>query len=419
MKSTCLLSAVAALGLLSSGATVNAQAITWAASGLPPGLSIQTVNTTNGTARIVGTPTTAGNYNVSLYPMVNGVAGDFLSTSFSVLPAGDTTPKYYSYSRAVDGGQFSPLVGGGGRVYGSSGGIYMTTNGRLFSKATLPASVAEVPFDQGASVGSRVLLLSDMADTMLVNSNGGAFTNFAFPSGSTNYSGPGGFGLTSDGSSSFYLVKDSVSPGISYTRTVTVWSAGSGWTQRAVFTNSLDPSAGFPSNVRAAFAKSTNNVSLLTVYSEQSAIASILLRSTNNGVNWTKVASFPAGISGVAFGNGNFLALADGGVFRSPGTNGTNWTKVSSSSQRGDLRFTNNVFLSSLGASKDGNIWVGYDGGIPGPFGGSAPVVLGGSTNLIFAGGGQLSTVYVPSGQWVPGQRANIGTSVNIPLSTW
>lgn len=412
--------------MMAASHTAGAQTnITWGANGLPPGLSIQTVNSNTGSGRIVGTPTTAGNFTADIYTLVNGVPGDFLGVSLTVLPAGDTTPMYHTYSRSVAGNRFFPLAGGGGRVYGGvirglNSELYMTTNGRTFTKATLPSSAQALALRSAATAGARTMVLVggdgfgfNPATLALVNSNGGAFTAFPLPAGSTNYGGQ--LGVVADGASVFYLYRREMTYSGVSSAVLTIWSAGSSWTQRGVFTNTNGSyGSAFPH-----FAKSTNNVSLLTGQG-------MLLRSTNNGANWSRVASAPVGIGAVAFGNGNFLATAADGFYRSAGNSGTNWTKVSSQPSNWEsLAFTNNTFFSNyLGTSRDGSFWVPYNegGGIGGNYSpsnpyDSSPVVLGGSSSLIFANLGQASTVFVPS-FFKGSQRANVGTAVNIPLQT-
>jgi hypothetical protein len=65
-------------------------AVTWAAQGLPPGLSI---NASSGA--ITGKPTQAGNYTVIVYPKLGNAAGYMNSIKITVLPVGVNIPTYY------------------------------------------------------------------------------------------------------------------------------------------------------------------------------------------------------------------------------------------------------------------------------------------------------------------------------------
>jgi hypothetical protein len=317
------------------------------------------------------------------------------------------------YARGIKSlGDFQPVCGGGGRVYGRGpDGLYLTTNGRTFSKVTLPTVTNWPPNTNaynsfsGATAGNRTIINAAYVSgvplfgfsAVLASTNGGAFTNFALP----DLVGDGT--LISDGSSLFYYILSSGYPGNSVT---TIWNGINGWTKRATITNA--PS-GLPVDPPPSFARSTNNISLLNHY------ATGLLRSTNNGTTWSKVSGAPFGP--LAFGNGSFVIMASNGVYRSPGTSGTTWTKVSSYAP-GDraLAFTNGAFLSGTAASRDGSFWLPYRGtaGVSNP----ETAVLGGGTNLIFISNYQASTNFVPSVA-AGSQRVNVGTAVNIPLQTY
>ena len=152
---------ISLLGILGLAAILNtqhiiAQSVTWSASGLPPGMSIVSINGT--TANITGTPTAAGNYNPVVFPKIGNAVGDMVSFPLTVLPTGMELPTYYPYSRkSSSGDSLQALAGGNGSVLlwsWQSKKLYFTTNGTNFAETSVQTGIPSGDPSKAEIVGS-------------------------------------------------------------------------------------------------------------------------------------------------------------------------------------------------------------------------------------------------------------------------
>ncbi len=309
---------LAVLGLIASPSHLNAQTVTWGATGLPPGMTISSVNSSNGV--ISGTPTTPGSYKAIVYPVVGNIAGDMTTVSINVLPAGVVLPPtYYGYSRsASNGSAISALAGGSGYILvNSAAGPLFTTNGIQFSAQSFPANfggVGGLDWLQGAISGSRCLISS--WNSLAYSDKQGLFSSIGLPSGFSGYPAIQGIGTN------FFLIYNpNQNQGVS-TVNLQIYSMPNNqtnWTSRAVFTISnfdLKPSM-------------ANNGSNIILALSSTSPYPPLFYSANGGTSWTSNSN--PGISSVAYGNSMFIGTgASGGIWKS--SNGISWSQISSDS---------------------------------------------------------------------------------------
>jgi hypothetical protein len=419
MKPHFSLSSLLIIGLIAFPTLLHAQAVTWGATGLPPGMSVSSLNGT--TARISGTPTTPGNYKAIIFPRIGNVIGDMASVPITVLPSGVSLPLFYGYNRlTANGSLFALLAGGSGYLFGyywsgSSSFPLFTTNGTTFTQPSLPNG--DNPFANGtaqaAIAGSRCLVCGN--GTLAYSDNRGAFKSLALPSGITDQGG-GDSAIGGNGINRFFYAYINWNDNNTYSiRLFSMQNNQTTWVSRGTFN--------LPASVNELWSPSITvavNGSLLVMAIQANNSPGLLLTSINGGDTWTVNSSNP-GIMSVAYGNGFFLGTGNGGVWKS--TNGINWTRISTN-------FVGNISYSSPegcffsidnGVSKDGVYWMQYGEGTRayGGIGGGGPPVSSGTGMLFFPGSGQqLSTTYIPSFYARNPRLLNVGkaTSFNLVL---
>lgn len=361
---------ISLLGILGIAAILSpqhiiAQNVTWGASGLPPGMSIVPVNGT--TARVTGTPTTAGVYNPVIFPKVGNAVGDMASFRLTVLPSGMDLPTYYAYKRsAPNGDSLQALAGGNGTILLSSWPskkLYFTTNGTNFTEASFQSGTPNGYVEKAEFAGSRCLVKFQNPGSLYYSDNKSVFKPLEFP---INLTDPDYRPFVSNRLNRFFLLSNS--------RILSMQSNQTTWNPVSL------PFAG--SFYGASMAANGNLLVLACSYNDDPVG---LCYSTNSGDTWIQAPNNP-GILRVAYGNGIFLGSGPSGVWKS--TNGIDWQKVSSLASIESLMFSSpeNLFFSNLGVSKDGLYWVECP---------SATVSSG--TGLLFGYYGQLSTTKVPN----------------------
>jgi hypothetical protein len=377
----------ALLGIVSiiAPSAIHAQSVTWGATGLPPGMSIVPVNGT--TAKITGTPTTAGIYNPTIFPKIGNVLGDMSTFRLTVLPNGLDLPIYYAYERnAPNGDSLQALAGGNGSVLlvsRESKKLYFTTNGINFTEATFKSEIPNGYVDHAEFAGSRCLVKFENPSSIYYSDNKSVFKPLDFPIDLTD---PDYTPFVSNRLNRFFLLRNSQ-----------IWSMKNNQTTWEDVNLPIEGSF-----YGASMAANGNLLILACSYNEDSVG---LCYSTNSGETWIKAPNNP-GILRVAYGNGMFLGSGSSGVYKS--TNGIDWQKISSLSNVGSLMFSvpENLFFSNFGVSKDGLYWVDYDNG-------SNSQLVSSGTGLIFAYDKQLSITKVPHLYGISSRKA----SVNKPAS--
>lgn len=377
--------AVAACLLLLLNGIAFAQNVTWSAQGLPPGISLKTV--AGGNARFTGTPTKSGIYNVLVYPVVNGVAGDMVYYRMSILPKNASLPVYYKYSRVF----LDTLAGGGGTILvkdNENGALAFTTNGVNFKPASLPASFSKDKISgsrvASAAAGGRFLVWSNSGE-MAYSVNQGAFKSLSAPQDVSSYNS----GLASDGANRFFLVSASSNhstfPPSHALRVFTLSGNETAWTLRSTI-----PVAAGMNFSDASLA--THGNTLVLALSEWNKSTS-LLRSTDKGNTWSFVNKAP-GLLHVAFGNGIFLGTANEGVFKS--TDGLAWSRVAKE-YRGRIIFSakEKLFFTSSGVTKVGEDWLDYENSWTGVS--NSSVLASSGHGVVFLNNYELSQTYIPT----------------------
>jgi hypothetical protein len=386
-------------------------AVTWAAQGLPPGLSINA-----STGAITGKPTQAGNYTVIVYPKLGNAAGYMNSIKITVLPAGVNIPTYYVYNRLTSGGDRlngNSIAGGGGYIWGINETLNIpevTSNGITFSEPSLPPNITQLGANRNqealAVCGTKTLYLGGDSNNLvhcLLSTRVGSFYEVPLPS--TTYPPYNSYAvLSSDGVGCFYLVSfNSQNPSWD------VWKSPSSsiaWTQiGSISFNNLGQA---PNTISVT--KNSNTVVLAFQGGDGGAG---FLTSTNGGATFFNDTSNPQ-ITSVAYGNGKFLGTGSAGTGVWSSSDGQNWTQISAvdpgsiiySSYEKSFFSTGSVSNNGASDSADGIYWIPYQGslGIGFPVGGA----IGSSgTGLVFLQGSQLSTNYIPNGAY-----GNFQTSV-------
>lgn len=365
---------ISLLGILGMAAifvpkALLAQSVTWGATGLPPGMSIVSVNGT--AANITGTPSVPGTYNPVVFPKIGNAAGNMASFRLTVLPSGMDLPTYYYYDRTGPNGDYlNALAGGNGTILLSSWPskkLYFTTNGTNFAEGAIQSGAPNGYVKAAEFAGFRCVVKFENPGSLYYSDNRTAFKPLDFPS---DLSDPDYAQFVSNRSNRFFLISGS-----------TIWSLQNN--QNTWKSGSL-PFSGFYS---ASMAANGNLLVLACAYNDDPVG---LCYSTNAGDTWIQSPNNP-GIIRVIYGNGIFLGSGISGVWKS--TNGIDWQKVSSLSNVSNLAFSapENLFLSNLGVSKDGLYWVGYNGGD------SYGNIVSSGTGVIFSGSRQLSLTKIPS----------------------
>jgi hypothetical protein len=426
--------------------------IDWQAQGLPPGLSIApVVSPTNGLARISGTPTTPGTYYSTVYPVVEGVAGDMREMRFDILPPGVNLPTYYSYQRRapIKGGNFTAICGGGNGIFGTVGAkrLAFTANGTDFSLLNLPTGFTDVyQLAAAATAGTRTMALFRSYNNMGVSSmgcflsiNGGPFTTVALPPEVTDGSSYNSSLTLTSIPAGFYLVKADINSNMAYpnysqstSATITIWvrgATGSSWgTPRIVSVPLSEPIMYYSSSPIFASVASAGTTRMMVVemmYMNTVATRA-LLRSSNSGSSWSVVSGAPA-LSSITYDtvNRRFVGSAADGVWTS--ANGaTGWTKRSSS-ETGRLAYSPTaqlLFSAREGVSSDGVNWLPYfspdlSSGEQHTAWDNARVITTDS-GLVFRAdyqSHQLSPVFVPSFWSEPLQKGQQGTPFSYDFS--
>lgn len=378
-----ILVSILALSPVSSNA-----AVTWAAQGLPPGLSINA-----STGAITGKPTQSGNFTVLVYPKIGNAAGYMNAIKITVLPAGVNLPVYYGYSRLTSDGTYlagDSLTGSGGYIWEINRTLNIpevTTNGIIFSEPSLPPNITRTAGTYGnnilAACGTKSLYLgmdSNNSVHCLLSSKGSSFYEVGIPDVVQTIDFPL-TSISSDGFKYFYMiVKDTYNIGGS-----TVWQSSSqsiSW--KEIYTSDFVSSYG--ANISVAVSGNTN----LLCFSDGSGF----LISTNGGSTFFSDTS-NSQIKSVAFGNGKFLGTGDTGTGVWSSTDGQNWAQISSIDP-GKIIYSSyeKLFFSpSGGVSSDGVYWQTYQNG---SFDSYYNVASSG-TGLVFVGGSQLSTNNIPN----------------------
>ena len=375
---------ISLLGILGIAAILSpqhiiAQNVTWSASGLPPGMSIVSINGT--TANITGTPTAAGNYNPVVFPKIGNAVGDMVSFPLTVLPAGMELPTYYPYLRTASPGDYlQALAGGNGSVLlwsSRSKKLYFTTNGTNFAETAVQTGIPSGYSSNAEIAGSRCVIKFSNPSTLFYSDNRTTFKTLAFPSDLTQNQ-DNAF-LVSNRTNRFFLISADWNSGAS----AKIWSMQSNQTTWKA--GSLPITGWFYNASMAA------NGSLLVLACSYNDDPAGLCYSTNSGDTWIKTPTNP-GIVGVAYGNGLFLGSGNTGLWKS--TNGIDWEKVSSNPNIRNLLFSTpeNLFFSNLGVSRDGLYWAGFGDYLNNDW---SPFVSSG-TGLIFCYNSQLGLTKIP-----------------------
>ncbi len=410
---------LAVIYLIASPSHLNAQTVTWGATGLPPGMTV--TNSGTNAVKITGTPTTPGSYIAIIFPKIGNVVGDMQSVPITVLPSGVSLPIYYGYTRlTTNGSTFSPLAGGNGYLFGSyySGSTsypLFTTNGTTFTQPAFPSGANPFAngtyYSQAAIAGSRCLVCGN--GVMAYSDNQGAFKALPLPKGIMDqqgyYSAVSGNGIDRF----FYAYANSSWNGTNNTYSIQLYSMQNrttNWTSLGTYN--------LPSNIIADYAPHVSvavNGSLLVMAIEASSYPILFLFSYDGGNTWTVNNSNP-GIMSVAYGNGMFLGTGNEGVWKS--SNGINWT------QTGNTYLGNIIYSAPEGCffsqyntiTKDGLYWMSLGpGNYPWSNNNLGPVSSG--TRLIFnSSGQQLSTTYIPSFYASNPHLLNVGTATSFTL---
>lgn len=375
-----------------SGA-VHAQNVTWSAQGLPPGIKLQTIN--GGNARFTGTPTKAGIYNVIVYPMVKGVAGDMIVYRLNVLPKNVNLPLYYKYTRAISLGWLETLAGGGGAVWvkDDRGVVSFTTNGVNFKAVSLPASFKGGKWSWNAAVISsqgRFLLLrkpNGYLDNveMVYSDTQGAIKSLNAPQDVSKYS----LAMSSNGVDRFFLISlndnYSTSPSSKTFQIFTLSGNQTSWSMSSSIPTTTQK------NLNSASIAANGNTLVMALSGYNDPIS--VLRSIDNGNSWSIIPKAPELIR-VAFGNGIFLGTTNDGVFKS--ADGITWTRVSRD-YHGQIIFSakENLFFTSSSVTKDGVVWLDYENSWSGVS--NSSVVASSGSGVVFLDRYQLSSTYIPT----------------------
>ena len=380
-------------------APLQAQSVTWGAIGLPPGLTISSVNGT--TAKISGVPTTPGNYNTIVFPKIGNAVGNMREIPISILSAGSDLPIYHGYKRIN-----SPIAGGSGYLFASDGvgKASFSTDGVIYKQVSLPPGKKASYFNTAAIAGSRCIIMGDNS-WLAYSDNRTAFKSLNLPSeaiGDNNY-------VVSNGTNRFFYIAITqhwdTEPAIFE---LNIWSMQSNqttWSKRGSFPLPLSSYLS-----KASMAANGSMLILVTSYNDQPVK---LCYSTNGGDTWTASPSNP-GITSVAYGNDVFLGSGPDGLWKS--TNGIDWQKISSN-WCGNLVFSSyeKLFFSFKGVSKTGTEWVDYFHANP-SWSETTPVTT--NTGVILLGGFQLTPTSFPScwekGSDITFQKAIVGK----PLSS-
>ena len=186
-----------------------AQSVTWGATGLPPGMSIVSVNGT--TANITGRPAVPGTYNPVVFPKIGNAVGDMASFRLTVLPSGMDLPIYYPYSRRGPNGDWlNALAGGNGTIllwsYDSKK-LYFTTNGANFTEAAIQSGAPKGYAKKAEFAGFRCIVKFENPESLYCSDNRTTFKPLAFPSDLTQ--NQGNAVLVSNRSNRFFLIAGS------------------------------------------------------------------------------------------------------------------------------------------------------------------------------------------------------------------
>lgn len=363
-------------------------AVTWAAQGLPPGLSINA-----STGAITGKPTQAGNYTVIVYPKLGNAAGYMNSIKITVLPVGVNIPTYYVYPRLTSEGNNlggNAIAGGGGYIWGIDQMLNIpevTTNGITFSEPSLPPNITQSAGSISVCGNKTLCLGADAGNSIhcLLSTRAGAFYDVGMPDVGQSM-GIGNVLISTDGTKYFYMILSYWS--VNAYPITSVWQSSAqsiSWSQ--IGTNSSTTQWASPISTAV-----TGNTNILC-FSDGSGF----LISTNGGATFFNDTSNPH-ITSVAYGNGKFLGTGFAGTGVWSSTNGQNWTQISAVDP-GSIIFSSfeKLFFSSGGngaqaaASTDGIYWMPYQvGGGYNYYGGGSLASSG--NGLVFVGGCQLST---------------------------
>jgi Putative Ig domain len=365
-------------------------AVTWAAQGLPPGLSINA-----STGAITGKPTQAGNYTVIIYPKNGSAVGNMNSIKITVLPAGVNLPTYYAYSRLTSSGDYlgSTIAGGGGYIWGIDQILSIpevTTNGVAFSEPSLPPNITQAfQYDQTtfAVCGNKALYLgADSRNSVhcLLSTRAGAFYDVGMPAVGQTMS-PLNVSLATDGTKNFYMILSyyDLNSGNSLT---SIWKSPAqsiSWSQ--IGTNASTYQSA--SSISVAVSGNTN----IVCFSDGSGF----LISADGGVSFSNNTS-NAQITCISYGNGKFLGTGSSGTGVWSSTDGQYWTQISSVDP-GNIMYSSYeklFFSNNGGVSADGVYWQPYQN-YPNYYSES---VASSGTGLVFLGGSQLSTNNIPNG---------------------
>jgi len=413
----------AVICLIASPSHLNAQAVTWGATGLPPGMTV--TNSGTNAVKITGTPTKVGNYTAIIFPKIGNFTGDMVTVPISVQPQGTSLPVYYAYNRRVTNGTINgiapvlvPLVGGSGYllIAAMPDKLLFTTNGTTFTQSALPSGsqLFRDGLPQAAIVGSRCLLCG--GGEMDYCDNQGSFKKLSFPRELVNNTNDNTWqpwpwqSSISSGSNFFYYAFSGYNETnkANCIKIFCMQNNTTNWTSKGSF--NLPKNISSFQNIAMSVAV---NSSLLVMAIQGNSLPGLLLSSTNNGDTWTTNNSNP-GIMSVTYGNGIFLGTGNGGVWKS--TNGINWTQTSTT-YVGNITYssTDGCFFSVFsGISKDGIYWMPYGQGATTFF---SSIIASSGTGVIFLPSGQqLSTTFIPSFYADNRHLLNVGTVSSFTL---
>ena len=394
------------LASLCLAAPLQAQSVTWGAIGLPPGLSISSVNGT--TAKISGVPTTPGNYNTIVFPKIGNAVGHMREIPISILSAGSDLPIYHGYNRIN-----SAIAGGSGYVLARDGvgNAFFSTDGVNYKQVSLPPGKKASYSDRAAIAGSRCIIIGDNS-WLAYSDNRTDFKALNIPDGATRESNHSC--IFSNGTNRFFYINSIDNDGFF---AMNIWSMQANqltWSKRGTITlaNGIDLT-NYASMNNAFLAANGSMLVLATSYYD---VPLLLLYSTNGGDTWIALPSNPS-ITSVAYGNDVFLGSGPNGLWKS--TNGIDWQKISSN-WYGKLVFSSNekLFFSYKGVSKTGTEWVAYFHANP-SWSGTTPVTT--NTGVILLGRFQLIPMSFPScwekGSDITFQKAIVGKPLSANIT--
>jgi len=395
-------------------APLQAQSVTWGAIGLPPGVSISSVN--GNTALISGVPTTPGNYNAIVFPKIGNAVGDMQKIPITVLPPKSDLPIYYGYQRLAESGEWlNAFAGGSGYILAiSNNKAFFTTDGVNFKQASLPSAPLTTNISNAAIAGPKCIVFGVSEGSegntpfLAYSDNRTAFKSLNFPTGTFGPLGSYGRIVSNGTNRFFYLESDGAD--------LTIWSLSPNqmtWSYQDRLpvhnTASLGNNGSLVPIAGKIDASMASNGSLVLFALSSYDVPVNLFYSTNGGDFWSESRSNP-GISSVAYGNNVFLGSGPDGLWKS--TNGVDWQKISSTNYHKLVFSTNEkLFFSSIGVSKTGTEWIPYDG-VDGMD--WQPVTT--NTGVVMIGNSQLTLTTIPS-YWEKSQFNTRKAIVGKPFS--